>query len=87
MSVSIDQPTDVQAAILAFLESRTKSTWQTDRDLFGSGGLSSLFAMELVVYLERTFGIAIGGADLKLDNFRTVATMAGLVARLRGHGG
>jgi len=87
MSVSTDKPADIQVSILAFLESKTKSNWDVDRDLFGTGGLPSLFAMELVVYLEKTFSIAIGGTDLRLDNFRTVTTMANLVARLRGNGG
>ncbi|WP_130797128.1 acyl carrier protein [Streptomyces otsuchiensis] len=69
--------------ILRFLEARTKRPWKTDTDLFASGGLSSLFAMELVVHLEKTFGISIRGADLRLDNFRTVTSMTALVERLR----
>lgn len=51
-------------------------------DIFAVGGLSSLFAMELVVHLEKTFGISITGADMRLDNFRTVASMVELVTRL-----
>ncbi|MFJ6987325.1 MULTISPECIES: acyl carrier protein [unclassified Streptomyces] len=72
--------------ILRFLETRTRRTWETDADLFASGGLSSLFAMELVVHLEKSFGISVRGADLRLDNFRTVASMTALVARLRTAG-
>ncbi|WP_172382020.1 acyl carrier protein [Streptomyces sp. MNP-20] len=69
--------------IMRFLEARTKRSWEADVDLFASGGLSSLFAMELVVHLEKSFGVSVRGADLRLDNFRTVASMTALVGRLR----
>ncbi|MFJ2112749.1 MULTISPECIES: acyl carrier protein [unclassified Streptomyces] len=73
----------VEKELLDFLRARTKTEWQQDTDLFASGGLSSLFAMELVVHLEKAYGISIRGADLRLDNFRTVTGMAALVGRLR----
>lgn len=76
----------ISQELLSFLESRTKTSWDVDRDLFRSGGLSSLFAMELVMFLEKTFGIRISGPDLRLDNFRTVTSMVELVNRLRGPG-
>ncbi|MFI8931614.1 acyl carrier protein [Streptomyces sp. NPDC053474] len=69
--------------IMRFLEARTKRSWGADVDLFASGGLSSLFAMELVVHLEKSFGVSVRGGDLRLDNFRTVASMTALVGRLR----
>ena len=53
------------------------------QDLFASGLVSSMFAMQLVVHLESAYGIAIIGPELKLDNFRTVQAMANLVLRLR----
>jgi methoxymalonate biosynthesis acyl carrier protein len=42
-----------------------------------------MFAMELVVFLERSYGVTIIGADLKLDNFRTVQAMTKLVLRIQ----
>ncbi|OPC85337.1 methoxymalonate biosynthesis protein [Embleya scabrispora] len=72
-----------EAELLRFLARHTGREWTIDADVFGPGGLSSLFAMELVVYLERTYDIAIRGADLRMDNFRTVVRMAELVDRLR----
>ena len=69
--------------IAEFLESRLGAAVPHDQDLFASGLVSSLFAMELVVHLEGVFGIAITGSDLKLDNFRTVESMTALVERLR----
>jgi methoxymalonate biosynthesis protein len=68
--------------LLEFLESRTGTSWAPDEDLFASGAVSSLFAMELVLHLEKTFAVTIGGEELKLDNFRTVRAMTSLVERL-----
>ncbi|AQW47131.1 methoxymalonate biosynthesis protein [Streptomyces hygroscopicus] len=79
----LGDPGDIETELLRFLELRTGKTWLADMDVFGSGGLSSLFAMELVVHLERTYGIAIRGADLQMDNFRTARSMAALVGRLQ----
>lgn len=53
---------------------------ETD-DIFSLGYINSLFAMELVMHVEKTFGITIANEDLRIDNFRTVAAMTGLVAR------
>jgi methoxymalonate biosynthesis acyl carrier protein len=80
-----DAPADesVQADLTRFLRARTRRSFDLDTDLFAAGGLSSLFAMQLVVHLEQTYGIAIRGNDLRLDNFRTVGAMCALVARLR----
>jgi len=69
-------------ALRGFLTERIKTEVAPDQDLFKSGLVSSMFAMELVVHLEEAYEIAIIGPDLKLDNFRTVEAMASLVLRL-----
>ncbi|MEU9671476.1 phosphopantetheine-binding protein [Streptomyces bobili] len=74
---------DLEKELLGFLEGHTGTPWDADSDLFGAGGLSSLFAMQVVVHLEKTYAIAVRGADLRLDNFRTVRRMVELVDRLR----
>lgn len=78
----------VRANLTSFLEQRTKAPVAPDLDLFGSGLVSSLFAMELIVHLENAFGVGVEGEDLTLENFRTVHAMTDLVVRLResGHG-
>ena len=55
-----------------------------DDDIFATGFVNSLFAMELVTFVEGTYGITIESEDLDLDNFRTVARIAALVARKAG---
>ncbi|MBV9162306.1 MAG: acyl carrier protein [Pseudonocardiales bacterium] len=80
-----DSTDAIEQNLLRYLQSRTTTRWEPDRDLFATGGLSSLFAMELVVYLEKSFDVSIMGADLRLDNFRTVHAMTALVRRLQAH--
>ncbi|MPZ81180.1 MAG: acyl carrier protein [Actinophytocola sp.] len=55
-----------------------------DQDIFSLGFVNSLFAMELVMFIEKTFATRIPNEELKLDNFRSVNAMADLVSRLVG---
>jgi methoxymalonate biosynthesis acyl carrier protein len=73
----------IENDLAGFLAEKAKTSVQPDQDLFASGLVSSMFAMQLVVQLESTYDIAIIGPDLKLDNFRTVQAMTELVLRLR----
>jgi methoxymalonate biosynthesis acyl carrier protein len=73
----------IEAALKTFLTDKIGADVDSDQDLFGSGLVSSMFAMQLVVELESTYDIAIIGPELKLDNFRTVRAMTDLVLRLR----
>ncbi|HEY7142659.1 MAG TPA: acyl carrier protein [Streptosporangiaceae bacterium] len=77
----------IEQALLVFLAERIKTEVTADQDLFASGLVSSMFAMQLVVHLEEAYDVAIIGPELKLDNFRTVQAMTGLVLRLRGGAG
>ncbi|WP_298368719.1 phosphopantetheine-binding protein [Azospirillum sp.] len=52
-----------------------------DEDIFASGFTNSLFAMQLVDFVERQFGVEVDADDLQIDNFRTVARVAALVER------
>jgi methoxymalonate biosynthesis acyl carrier protein len=53
------------------------------QDIFSLGYINSLFAMELVMFVEKTFAITIPNDELRIDNFRTAASMTELVDRLR----
>ena len=77
----------IEDALLCFLTERLKTAVAPDQDLFSSGLVSSMFAMQLVVHLEESYDIAIIGPELKLDNFRTVQAMTRLVLRLRDASG
>jgi methoxymalonate biosynthesis acyl carrier protein len=53
--------------------------YQPAEDIFSLGFINSLFAMELVMFIERTFQIEVENSDLRLDNFRSIETMGKLV--------
>lgn len=74
---------DIERGVQDFLADRLKTAVPRDQDLFATGLVTSMFAMELVVHLESVHGVSIIGGDLRLDNFRTVERMARLVTRLR----
>jgi methoxymalonate biosynthesis acyl carrier protein len=75
--------TAVEQELTAFLVARTGADPDADQDLFATGAISSMFAMEVVVYLEDTYDIEIVGPELSRDNFRSVRAMSALVLRLR----
>ena len=52
-----------------------------EEDIFATGFVNSLFAMELVTFIEGTFGITVDSDDLDFDNFRTIARVAEFVSR------
>lgn len=54
-----------------------------DVDIFTLGFVNSLFAMELVMFLEQEFDLKIPNEEMRLDSFRTVTGMTELVARVR----
>lgn len=72
----------IRGAIRAFLGGHLcTDALADDDDLFASGLVNSLFALELVLFVEGEFGIKIENEDLERDNFRTVNTLAQLVSR------
>jgi acyl carrier protein len=50
-----------------------------DTDLVETGLLDSLALVELLAQLDETFGVSISTDDLELENFRSIASIAGLV--------
>jgi len=54
---------------------------QDDEDIFALGFVNSLFAMQLVLFVEQEFQISVGNEDLDLDNFRTINALANLIRR------
>ncbi|MFH1144029.1 MAG: phosphopantetheine-binding protein [Candidatus Eisenbacteria bacterium] len=52
-------------------------------DIFAAGWVNSLFAMQLVLFLEKEFGIGIDNQDLERANFRSIRSMTDLVGRKR----
>jgi D-alanine--poly(phosphoribitol) ligase subunit 2 len=52
----------------------------SEADLLQSGLLDSLGIVELLLRLEARFGVSLSLADLDVDDFRTVSSIAAVVA-------
>jgi acyl carrier protein len=52
-----------------------------DEDIFASGFVNSMFAMQLVQFVESAFGVTVEDEDLEIDNFKSVNAIAALVER------
>jgi acyl carrier protein len=76
--------TSTRQTIVAFLARTVRTDRITDDlDLFAGGHVNSLFALQLIQFVEQTFGVRIESEDLELDNFRTVGAIEAFVARKR----
>jgi methoxymalonate biosynthesis acyl carrier protein len=73
---------DDTATIAAFIHQRYPQVeFAHDEDIFSLGFVNSLFAMELVMFVEKTFGFTVPTEELRIDNFRTIDSIAALVRR------
>ena len=55
-----------------------------DDDLFESGIVNSLFAVQLMTYIEKVFPIEVGMDDLDMDNFKSLNAATAFVLRKNG---
>jgi methoxymalonate biosynthesis acyl carrier protein len=79
---------DPRYELRAFLGTRFPGIRFADEDdIFKLGFVNSLFAMELVLFIERTFAFELADEELTLDNFRTVNAMAELVGKHKSGAG
>jgi acyl carrier protein len=65
-------------------QSAVDSEVADDQDIFASGLVNSLFAMQLVLFIEKEFETKVEDEDLDISNFNTVAAMVGFVGRKIG---
>lgn len=71
--------------LLDFFKNEKKiSGIDENTDLFAEGHVNSLFALEMVVFIEKTFSLKIPRKELGKANFKSVAAMAALIERLKG---
>ncbi|GEC88344.1 acyl carrier protein [Brevibacillus brevis] len=56
-----------------------KPDLQDDDDIFALGFVNSLFAMQLVMFIETELGIELENQDIHLDNFRSINAILDLI--------
>ncbi|MBF0573939.1 MAG: acyl carrier protein [Desulfamplus sp.] len=52
-----------------------------DLDLFASGRVNSLFAMQLVLFVEKEFGFKVENEDLDYENFKSIDAILVFIQR------
>lgn len=65
------------------LQSVHLSDLKDDDNLFESGLVNSLFAVQLMTFLEKTFSVEVTADDLEIDNFKSVQAATGFILRKR----
>jgi acyl carrier protein len=79
MSTALQQ--DIKGQIKAFIVSAVNVPNLADDDnLFESGIVNSLFAVQLMTFIERRFAIEVGADDLDIENFKSLNAAAAFVA-------
>ncbi|MWV44654.1 acyl carrier protein [Paenibacillus sp. HJL G12] len=74
-----DMKTDIRQFLSRYVKNQDI---QDDEDIFSSGIVNSLFAMQLVMFLETRFNIRITNQEMNLDNFKSINSIATTVDRL-----
>jgi len=54
---------------------------EDDDDYFELGIVNSLFAMQLVLFVEKSFDVQLDGDDLDIKNMNTLNAITGLVSK------
>jgi acyl carrier protein len=71
---------DTKARIRSYIQRLLPGhTLRDDEDMFALGFVNSLFALQLVLFIEQEFGITIDSDDLEIDKFRTIDALAQFV--------
>lgn len=78
---------DQRATIRAFVARHLDGVEFTDeQDLFASGYVNSLFAVQIVMFVEGSLGVPVAGEDLDIKNFTSVDRIDDFVTRKRPSG-
>jgi acyl carrier protein len=70
---------DVRTELTEFIVTETGREIGPGDDYFALGLINSLFALELVNFVEQRFGLVVEVEDLDLDHFRTIDRLTDFV--------
>lgn len=80
--LNVNAPADVRTTIRDYLiRVSRQSDLSDDHDIFGNGIVNSLFAVEIVCFIEEAFGITVVNDDLDIANFCSVDALTEFVGR------
>jgi acyl carrier protein len=86
--MSTEDEKGIKEAVKRFiLSSISIAQFDDDDNLFESGIVNSLFAVQLMTFIEKTFAIEVGMDDLDIENFKSLNATTGFVLRQNGGSG
>lgn len=81
--MTIVTDTDFKQNIRNFLENFiSEEDFSDEDDIFELGLVSSLMAMQLVLFVEKSLNTRVESEDLDLDNFRSIARMDAFMKKI-----
>ena len=84
-SLNAGQENGVKESVKRFILSSINITHLGDDDnLFESGIVNSLFTVQLMTFIEKTFAIEVGMDDLDIDNFKSLNAATAFVLKKSG---
>lgn len=79
---------EIKETVKRFISSSiTITDLDEDDNLFESGIVNSLFAIQLMTFIEKTFAIEVGMDDLDIENFKSLNAATAFVVRKNGRRG
>ena len=85
MSVNSGEANGIKETVKRFILSSINFTLLEDDDnLFESGIVNSLFAVQLMTFIEKTFSIEVGMDDLDIENFKSLNATTAFVLKKNG---
>ena len=73
---------EIKTKIRTFLgRSLSHVELQDSDDIFALGLVNSLFAMQIVLFVEQDFQVTVENEDLELDNFRSINALTNFVSK------
>ena len=75
----------IKDIVKRFISSSTSiANLDDDDNLFESGIVNSLFAVQLMTFVEKTFAIEVGMDDLDIENFKSLNATTAFVLQKNG---
>lgn len=72
---------ETEIKIRTFLNKYVRSNYENEDNLFEAGLVNSLFAMQLIYFLEKTYDIKVENNELDINNFKSVYAICDFVER------